>query len=287
MAKTETENAPESAVTEPSVFSETLKVALYGKFGSRKTLQIGHLIDAFGAENVLIINAERGLNTIRSRVTDSKQVISANNLDELREAFAPAKEWAQANPSGWVCVDGMSQVTEWLANEQLSGAERFYDYKARNQTVPTKDAVFGRYLSKEGAIDTMRIYGRIGRESENLLGAFISLPCNLYVNYLEEKTGTSGYERTIPYGPDVPGKVGLTAVMSSFDFIGRLTYANDGSLVGQFDSRSNVYMARTREDRTVVEVPAEIPNFRLDEFVKLVKGETSESNNSSAVTAGS
>jgi hypothetical protein len=128
-------------------------------------------------------------------------------------------------------------------------------------------------MSDKGAIDAMRIYGRVGRDSQNLLNAWVALPCNLYCNYLEDMTGSSGYEKVPPYGPDVPGKVGLKAVMSSFDFVGRLSYDGKGELVAGFDSRSNYYMARTREDRTVVEIPNEIANFRLDKFVQLIKGE--------------
>lgn len=266
------EESPKSeAQSEPQpLFNETLKVALYASFGGRKTLQIGHLIEAFGAENVLVISAERGLGTIRSTVLES-QVIPVNNLAGLRDAFQKASEFAK--PDRWVCIDGMSQVMSWLANEQLTGAERYYDLKARNQVIPVNDLPFGRFMSDKGAIDSMRIYQRIGRDSENLLNAWITLPCNLYVNYLEEKIGSSGYERTLPYGPDVPGKVGLREVMSSFDFVGRLYY-QDGKLNAGFDpTAAHHYLARTRDDRRVVEVPAVIEDFNLAEFVKLVKGE--------------
>jgi hypothetical protein len=258
---------------EPVAFEETLKVCLYGKFGSRKSLQIGHLIDLVGADNVLVISAERGLGTIQSKLTNPQQVLAVSNLDELRAVYLTAKEFAEQDARRWVCVDGMSQVTEWLANAQLSGAEQYYDLKVQNQTIPAKLLPFGRFLSDKGAIDSMRVYGRVGRDSENLLSAWIGLPCNLYCNYLEDMTGSSGYEKTPPYGPDVPGRVGLRALMSSFDFVGRLSYDTDGNLVGQFDSRSNYYMARTREDRTKVDLPVEIGNFRLDKFVQLIKGE--------------
>lgn len=261
---------PEVSAPSPQLFNETLKIALYGQFGSRKTLQIGYLIEAFGVENVLVVSAERGLGTIRSKVLES-QVIPVTSLIELRAAYQQASQFS--GPDKWVCIDGMSQIMSWLANEQLSGAERYYDLKAKSQTIPVNDLPYGRFMSDKGSIDTMRIYQRIGRDSENLLNAWISLPVNLYVNYLEEKTGSSGYEKTPPYGPDVPGKVGLREVMSSFDFVGRLYY-NDRTLTAGFDPTVPYsYLARTREDRTVATVPAEIPDFNLAEFVNLIRGE--------------
>lgn len=253
-----------------TLFSETLKIALYGRFGSGKTEQIAALIQRVGADKVKVVSCERGMNTVES-VLPKTSVITANNLNEMREAYLPCLEFARANPDGWIVVDGMSQATEWLANDQLSGAERYYDAKAQNQTVATKDLPFGRFLTDRGAIDTMRIYGRIGRDSENLLAAWISLPCNLYVNYLEEMVGQSGYEKSLPYGPDVPGKVGLRAVMSSFDYIGRLFYNPEGKLCAGFDSRSNVYMARTRTDRRVVTMPTEMVDFDIAQLIEIVK----------------
>ena len=272
--------APSKALEIPvpavSIYNETLKIALYGKFGSEKTRQIAHLIDMAGIDNVLVLSAERGLGTIRSKITSERQVIPITNMAELRAAFIPVREFATENPDRWVVADGMSSITEWLANDQLSGAERYYDSKAQGRAISQSDAVFGRYITDKGAIDSMRIYGRIGRDSENLLNAFLSLPCNLYANYLEDFTGSSGFEKGPPLGPDVPGKVGLKAVMSSFDFVGRLSYGPRGELTAGFDSRSNYYMALTREDGTQVKIPKEIVNFNLAEFVRLIKGEIKE-----------
>lgn len=250
------------------LFTDTLKLCLYGKYGSRKTLQIGSLIELVGQDNVLIISAEHGLNTIRSRVVE-KQVISVASMDDVRAAWAVAKQFAA--PDRWVCIDGMSQITEWLANTQLSMADRYYEAKQLGREPAQGDLPAGKYLQR-GEINGMAIYGRVGRDSENLISSWIGLPVNLYCNYLEDMTGSSGFEKSIPYGPDVPGKVGLKAVMSSFDFVGRLFYSEKGELCGGFDSTSNYYMARTREDRAVVQIPKLIENFQLSEFVKLVQG---------------
>lgn len=259
------------AVIEPvPLFSDTLKIALYGKFGSRKTLQIASLIKLVGAENVLIINAEHGLNTIRSKVVD-KQVITVASIPQVREAFVKAKQWAV--PGKWVAIDGMSQVTEWIANDQLSMADRYYEAKQLGREPADADMPAGKYFQR-GEINTMAVYGKVGRDSEGLLSAWIGLPCNLYCNYLEDMTGRSGFEASLPWGPDVPGKVGLKAVMSSFDYVGRLYYNDKGELCAGFNPKSNYYMARTRDDRDVMEAPLEVTNFVLADFVKLVQGET-------------
>lgn len=250
-------------------FTETLKVCLYGKYGSRKTLQIGSLIDLVGRDNVLIVSAERGLNTIRSKIQDG-QVISVSSLDEVRAAWGTAKAFAA--PDRWVCVDGMSEITTWIANSHLSMADRYYEAKQLGREPAQADLPAGKFLVR-GEINTMGIYGRIGRDSENLISAWIGLPVNLYTNYLEDMTGSSGFEKSIPWGPDVPGRVGLKAVMSSYDYVGRLYYNEKGELCAGLDSTSNFYMARTREDREVVEMPKMIENFNLADFVKLVQGQ--------------
>lgn len=256
---------------ESAGFQDTIKIALYGQFGSRKTQQIASLIDLVGAENVLIISAERGLSTVKSKLTTPENVIAVTNIDELRGAWARAKEFG--TPAKFVVIDGMSQVLEWIANQQMSSAEAYYDLKARNLTIPDKLLPFGRFITDRGAVDSIRIYGRIGRESENLISSWIGLNTNLYFNFLEDKVGQSGYEKTLPYSVDVPGKVGLKAVFSSFDFIGRLFYDAEGRLVGGFDSQSRIYMARTREDRSLVTIPKEIVDFNLGDFIKLLSGQ--------------
>jgi len=254
--------------TEPSTpFTDTLKIAGYGRYGSRKTLQIGHLIELVGPASVLVISAEHGLGTIRSKV-DPTNVIVVTNYGDVRANWKAVQ--AFASPDRWICVDGGSQIMEWIANEQFAGADRYFEAKARGLEIKDADKPFGRFMSDKGSIDAMRIYGRIGRDSELFLSSWIGLPCNLYFNYLEDMTGSSGYEKTIPYGPDVPGRVGLRSVMSSFDFVFRLTFNADGKLTAGFNPASNVYLARTREDRTLVTVPSEITDFNLAEFVTLV-----------------
>lgn len=255
-------------VAAPSLFTDTLKIALYGRFGSRKTLQIAHLIELVGQDNVLVVSAEHGLNTIRSKVK-ADNIIVAASIPDMRKAWGAAQKFA--GPNKWVCIDGMSQVTEWIANQQLSMADRYYEAVQLNKTPDSDDLPAGKYMNR-GEINTMAIYGKVGRDSENLLSSWIGLPVNLYCNYLEDMTGSNKFEKTIPWGPDVPGRVGLKAVMSSFDYVGHIKVEDNDTVTVGFDSASNFYMARTREDRTVVQIPKTVPNFNLAEFVKLVQG---------------
>src|SRR6185503_21146357 len=89
-----------SPAHETKPFNETLKMAAYGANNSRKTLQIGHLIETFGAANVGIISCERGLNTIKSKL-DERYIKVVDNKQELRDAW----KWANDSfgPNQWVC----------------------------------------------------------------------------------------------------------------------------------------------------------------------------------------
>lgn len=253
-------------------FSDTIKVALYGKFGTRKTLQAGHLAEAFGKERVVIVSAEHGLNTIRSLV-DPANVIECDNVGDLRKAHARVREMHNTK-DWWVVIDGATRIFGWGANEQMSGADRYYEATATGKPPKDDDKQYGRFISdKSDKIDMQKVYGRIGRDSQNLLNAWVRLECNQYWTFLEDMTGTANREKTIPWGPDVPGKVALTAIMSTFDYVGRLEYDGERRLVAGFDPASAMYLARTREDRGVgIVVPPQIVNFNLATFVSLITG---------------
>lgn len=226
-----------------------------------------------GADNVLIVSAEHGLNTIKSKVKP-EMVVAVSSIADMRVAWREAKVFA--GPDKWVCIDGMTRVMDWIANIQLSGADRYYEATQSHQQPAADDMQFGKYMQK-GEINSMAIYNRVGRDSEGLLGSWIGLPVNLYCSYLEDMTGRDKFEATIPWGPDVPGKVGLKAVMSTFDFVGRLDYDRERRLIAGFDPASNFYMGRTREEKDAkIDVPKSIMDFRLDEFVRLVSGEVKE-----------
>lgn len=259
----------------PAAFQETVKVALYAPWGGRKTLQIGYLIEAFGPENVLVVNAERGLSTIKSKLTVPENVLTVPSLSELRANFGKVQAFA-TGPDKYICLDGASRVVSWMANEQLNGADRFYEAFKKNLPQRPDDIQYGRFIQK-GEINSMAIYNRVGRDSETLWNAWVGLNANVYVSFLEELTGSNGFEKTFPFGPDVPGKVGLTVAMSTFDYVGRLTY-DQGKLVAGFDpTEKHHYLAKVRDDRDGgITVPPKIADFNLAEFFKLVRGEASK-----------
>jgi len=261
--------------TEPTnPFHDTIKVALYGIFGARKTLQIGHLIDYVGPNHVYTVSADRGLGTIRSKLEPS-MVKVVNGLQDLRDAYNIVKE-KYNNPEYWVCVDGGSRVMGHIFNEQFNGADAVFEHVAMGKSVPEALKPFGRFLTGNGRIEAMQVYGKIGRVSETLLNSWIGLDCNLLFTYLEDMTESDGRKKLPPYGPDVPGKVGLRAVMSSFDYVLRLAYDSEGRLTATTRSNGDT-MARTREDRDAgVEIPTTIVDFNLAQFVQTITQPTKQ-----------
>lgn len=246
--------------------NRNLKIACYGKSDRRKTQIISHLIALVGKDNVRIISAEDGLGTIESHITD-EMIWRVTNIQDTRNAHKLAREWA--SPGRWICCDGTSQIMEWFANREFAGADKYYEFKARGETIPDDLKPYGRYISKEGSIDGMRIYGRIGTDAENFLSSWMSLPCNKYFNYLEDMTESDGYRKMPPWGPDVPGKKGLKAIVGAFDYLIRLDYDQDRNLVAYLKSSGN-HMVRSREDQALVNLPDSIVGFNLAEFVKIV-----------------
>src|SRR5215831_11557842 len=101
--------------------SDCLKICLYGEYGRRKTEQAGRLIDLVGGANVLIVEADQGLATIRSKlngVTKVRPVCHRIYDPGDRGKFlsfvdAYDKEivkWATAHPNGWVITDGATDI---------------------------------------------------------------------------------------------------------------------------------------------------------------------------------
>lgn len=247
-----------------------LKIACYGKQGSRKTLQISNLIREFGADKVAIVSCESGLATIESAINPNN-VIECDSYEDMQKA------WGRINkefntPDHWICLDGMSRVMTWVANRHLSGADEVFDRLAMGERETDLDdrlKPYLRFLTERGKIDTIKIYGRIGRDSENLLNGWLKLNCNLYATYLEDMTEQDGAKKMPPWGPHVPGQVGLNAVMSSFDYIMRLSYDREGRLVAGLNPASKLYLAKTRDDRALTgrALPSDIVDFDLGRFV--------------------
>lgn len=251
--------------------SETLKMAIYGEWGRRKTEQLGVLIESVGMENVFIASCDRGLSTIES-VVDFNRVMAVDSWADMQAAFGKAEELCGNNPTKWALVDGCTSLLYDHTNSLFAGTERAYDAKAFRQPIPDRDITYGRYLSREDKIDGMAIYGRVGRDFTRLFQSWKGLGCNIIFTFLEELAGkTDKREKTYPYGPLIPGEVGYRAAMSTFDYVLRFWYDTDGSLIAGTKATS-LYEARTREDRRGgVEIPAQIRNFNLAEFINLIQ----------------
>lgn len=262
----------------PAKFTESLKIAVYGKWGIGKTEQIRHLIARYGAENVKVLSIERGLRTVESALPQ-EMVVPATSLQGIREGYSEVKKWAESRPDptkAWVVADGMTRGTNFIATEELNGADRYYEAMKRGIEPATNDLPYGRHIQK-GEINTMSVYNKVGRASIALLGGFLNLPTNLYATYLEEMTGQTGFEKSIPWGPDVPGKVGLTEVMSAFDYVGRLTFDEvKGVWVGNFDSRSRLQLGKARADHAVVSMNPVIEGFTILKLIDMIEGRGSE-----------
>lgn len=288
-----TDKTTEQAEAQPTYRPiETLKIALYGEWSTGKTEQIRWLGKTVGLENLMIVSAEGGLSTIKSVIEQRPQmVVRVNCLGDvaidaaraaklaekaiaeglpisLRQAWPIIRAFATGN-NRWIAVDGGSEIMSWIANEQISNTETLYDLKSVSADIPDRLKPYGRFLGNNGSIQVPQIYGRIGRDIENLLAAWTALPCNLLWNFLEDMTGSTGFEKCKPFGPHIPGKVGLRAVMGSFDFVGRMMVKQGKSVVG-FRTTAE-YLARVRADwEAGIKITAEIEEFRLDKFVGLL-----------------
>ena len=266
-------------VSEPvnAEFRQRTAVCLYAGAGIGKTLQIGRLIEAFGPEKVIIVSAEGGLNTIKSKIAPGN-VITVQSMDDMRKAWGTVK--AKYNsPDHWVCIDGGSQIAEWIENDQFIGADRYFEMLSKGETqssVPDNLKMYGRFVSKRGediTIDNRSIYRIIGQEIQNLLSAWLTkLDCSIYWNYLAKMTeADSTGKRMIPWGPDVPGSVGVKKIQSAFDFLGRLTLNDEGHLCASFKP-ARTHMAKSREERDIVGVLDDpIVGFDLGAFVRGLK----------------
>lgn len=267
----------EAKQVEASVpFSETLKIAAYGANNARKTLQIGHLIETYGAENVGIINCERGLNTIKSLV-NPKYVKTVENKQQLREAYA----WARDNfPSTnhWVCVDGGTRVIQWLYDDVFGTAERAYQAILNGTpkaSLPPDLRAYAVFITNGQEMDTGRLWGRLGTEATRLLDSMVvKLPSNVYWTFWEELTSIDQYRKGVPWKPDTPGNLSFGAIKGAFDFIFRLVPQGESSTAHfRNPPGNNENYGKTRDDwRGGVRVPDKVAGFRLDRLAQLLTG---------------
>ena len=288
--------------------SDPLKICLYGEYGRRKTEQAGRLIDLVGGANVLIVEADQGLATIRSKLNGVTKVRPVCHriydpgdrgkflsfVDAYDKEITP---WAVKHPSGWVITDGATDIHNWIKNEQFEFFERYWQEKCTQGEAAPWLRPFSRFITNKDEANTQLLYEKVGRDSQGFVVAMRALPCHWLALYREDLCGKGERpgEKVRPYGPDVPGKVGLEAVMSAFDIVGRLWYQNcpgskatpcklggdkvvDGRhtlphLTAGFDPTTRDYMARVRQDLEAGNViPPTVVDFDLARLVERVMG---------------
>lgn len=271
--KGEAEPSAEIALFPAVPADDTLKIALYAEWGRRKTQQLGTLIESVGMDNCFIASCDRGLGTIKSAV-NFDNVCSVDSWNDMRGAYARASA-KFTGPDKWVLVDGATSLLLDHVNSLFAATEEAYDLRAQHRPIPDHLISASRYLTKSDQVDGMAIYGRVGRDLTRLFQSWKGLGTNLVFTFLEELTGTNDKrEKVYPLGPAIPGNLGYRAAMSTFDYVIRLWYAPNGSLMAGTRA-TGLYEARTREDqRTGIVIPPTIENFDLGNFVKLIRPNT-------------
>jgi len=255
----------------PQSFNDTLKIALYAEWGRRKTEQLGRLIESVGMDNVFIASCDQGLGTIESLINRDR-VFEVGSWDDMRGAYGKAAELVGGSKDKWALVDGATSLLLEHVNSLFAATEEAYDLRARKQQISDNLITASRYLTKSDQIDGMAIYGRVGRDLTRLFQSWKNLGSNLVFTFLEELTGVNDKrEKVVPYGPAIPGNLGYRAAMSTFDYVIRLWYDANGTLMAGTRA-TGMYEARTREDRRRgIEIPAVITDFNLADFVKLLR----------------
>lgn len=261
-------------------FNETIKCASYGATSSRKTLQIGTLIETYGAENVGVINAEHGLRTIASKI-DQRYVFVADNLEGVRTGWQWAKDNGFTAPDKWLCVDGGSRVLQWVNHEIFIGAQRALDGVIAGTPKQALDPAvrkYASYIEKEISLNSQQMWWRTGYECERLLDSFIKLSSNMYWTFWEDQTSISQYVKGVPWIPETPGKGALAAVKGAFDFIFRLVGEGDNSTAYFRNPAGNATnYTKTRDDWSGgFKVPDKIENFNLAQLVQLITKQPKE-----------
>lgn len=259
----------------------TLKVAAYSSTGGRKTLQIGHLIEAFGPDNILIVNCEQGLNTIKSKLPGvAVYDVSAGNenlapIDRFRQGWSWIKE--RDKPGAWLCVDGGTRVIQWMQDQIWSGTALAYNELVsgvRRNELSAAARPFGRFVTKDFDINSQGQWIELGMSAQRMFNMFVCLKANLYWTFWEDKTSVDQYKKDLPYTLDTPGNGARDAIKGAFDFICRLAPNAARDNCDAAFTNGQLQYAKVRDDWAGgVRVPAVIPNFNLAEFARFIRGE--------------
>lgn len=252
-------------------YSETIKLALCGESESGKTHQAGYLIEEFGADNVGIISAERGLNTIVSLVTP-ENVRECDSMDDVRAAFKWAKERYDRH-DGHLFVDGGTRILDWIANAEHKGADDCLECVVKGEPVPAELAEFRRFITKEKNIDTGKVWQRIAMNSVMFLDALKKARWNLYMTFWADKTPTGQYNRDWPMQVDAQGKGSRDAVYGTFDYVFHIVKGGDKKRVVYTETSSKYKCKRRLDPRLGIVIPEEMVDFNLAKFVRMLRGD--------------
>ena len=252
-------------------YTESHKIAAHADPNGGKTHQIRYLIREYGHENVGIVSGEHGLGTIRGDVKE-EQVFEVTSPETANRAF----EWAKENymrPGAWICIDGGSGIMQMFANNHFNRADKAMECIVLKgvESLPKELKIYQRFVTcNKGVwnVDMMAIYGLLGRQAERFWGAWSRAPWSLYANFWTEKVGQGDRERTLPWGPDCPGRMGLAAIRGAFDYIIKLE-ANNGGFDAIVRDDPRVTVTKMREDKDLgIDIPDTIKDFNIVEFVK-------------------
>lgn len=249
-------------------YQENLKVATFAGSGIGKTVGIGSLIAAYGAENVGIISCEHGLNTIASQL----RADMVNVCDTLGD-FQAAITWAEERfpkADQWVCIDGGSRLLQWLEQDTFGRAEAELTLKMQGR--PPSDTEYAVYLTKEGVLDTRRLWSKLGARAERMFNRFVRMKSSHYWSFWSQQPFIDAYTKGPTWTIDSPGDGTRKAVVASMDYIYMLTRDRDGRLVSKHKSDAQSF-AKNRDERNAgVRVPDTIVDFDLADFCERVKG---------------
>lgn len=262
------------AVIAPAV-TDKLWIALYGRWCTRKTLQIHTLIERFGRDKIFIVSVDKGLTTIADEF-NTAQRWEVRSISDLRTAWAAISKATNEQPDAWVCFDGMTRVAGWIADTELNNTDECATLIATGVPrggVPSNLKPYLRFINNEGIADNQKVYGPIGTELKIMITSWTTmLKCNVFMTLLEDETN-NGRVKGPPYVPDLPGNVALKHLMSTFDYVMRSTIQDDKQLVQLDPNRMGFYWSRTRDNRKISgELDKEIKDFNLANFVDKVRG---------------
>ncbi len=259
-----------------------IKFCGYGPYESGKTDLIHGLVKHAGAENVCVVSAEGGLGTIDS-LLPKIHVERVRNLDEVRAAVVSLREGELSRynrKDAWVVYDGCTRILNWIGDSIQRLAEAGYLRKLQGGKAKPEHGRFASCISGADNFDSMRVFMFIGRDIESFLEEQVCLDANVYANFLMKLTRTIDRRPLKPWGPDCPGKMGIDAIMGSFDFvfpIGPRIVGGERKTVCKINPDPDEYLARKRLDRfTHDPLPDEIVGFDLGKFCAFLRGNNKE-----------